>query len=82
MAESGTDDATTATELWLGVVAPRCLGRTGAHPLAVRVDGQCALQPPSPAANPASEELFRALAWACEGGLFALKTGNCARGEK
>ena len=47
-----------------------------------RVDGQCALQPPSPAGNPASEELFRTLSWTGAGGLFALKTGNCAKGEK
>ena len=59
--ESGTDDATTVTGLWFGAVAPRCLGRAGDHPVAARVDDQYALQPHSPAGNPASAELLRTL---------------------
>src|SRR5688500_9698549 len=81
VAQSGAGDPTAVAGLWVGAVAPRRLGGAGGHPVAARLDGQRALLTPSPAGNPASGELFRALSRPCTGGLFALKTGSCTLGE-
>jgi len=56
------------------------VGGAGCHPVAARLDGQCALFTPSPTRNPAPGELFRPVSWSCAGGLFALKAGSCGIG--
>jgi hypothetical protein len=76
MAESGAVNSTALTGLRVGAVAAGRLGGAGGDPVAARLDGQRALQPPPSARNPASGELFHALSWACAGGVFALKTGS------
>src|SRR5690349_18911957 len=76
VAEPGAGDPTAVAGLWVGAVVARCLGGTRGHPVAAGVDGQRALQSPSPARNPAPGKLFGALSRACAGGVFALKTGS------
>src|SRR5205823_5318338 len=75
--QSGAYHPEAAAGLWVGAVAPRCLGGAGGDPVAAWLDGQRALQPPASARNPAAGKLFRPVSRACAGGLFALKTGSC-----
>jgi hypothetical protein len=77
VAQAGPGHPATVAGRWVGTVAPGRLGGARRPQVATRVDGPCALLPPSPVSNPASGELFRAVARACPGGGVALKTGSC-----
>src|SRR5438105_12470819 len=77
VAQPGPGDALAVAGVWISALAAGRLGGARRHPLAARVEGQRALQLPSPARNPASGKLFRALSWAGAGRFFALKTGSC-----
>src|SRR2546425_13363252 len=81
VAESGASHPAAVAGLWVGTVAPRRLGGAGGHPVAARLDGECALLTPPSARNTASGKLFRPLSWACPGGIFVLKAGSW-RGEQ
>src|SRR5215472_11279278 len=49
----------TCFECDVSALAAGRVGGAGGDPVATRLDGQCALQPPPPARNPAPGELFR-----------------------
>src|ERR1041384_7228988 len=77
VAQSGPGDALAVAGVWISALVAGRVGGPRGDPGAARVDGQRALQPPSPARNPASGKLFRALSRACTGRFFALKAGSC-----
>src|SRR5262245_45569732 len=62
----------------LRVSAPAAGSMDGArgYLLALRLDGQYPLRPPSPARSPAPAKLSGSVSRTCKGTLFALKTGS------
>src|SRR5207302_8036735 len=76
--ESGAYHASAVTGLRVGAVAPGRVGGARGHPVAARLDGQCAFFTPASPRNPAPGKLFRPVSRACPGGIFALKAGSCA----
>src|SRR5207249_5997385 len=77
--ESGAYHASAVTGLRVGAVAPGRVGGARGHPVAARLDGQCAFFTPASPRNPAPGKLFRPVSRACPGGVFALKAGSCKR---
>jgi hypothetical protein len=75
----GVGDPPALTGLWVGTVAPGRLGGAGRPSVAARRDGQCPLQSPASARNPAPGKLFHPVSRACTGGLCVRKTGSCSR---
>src|SRR5262249_22674256 len=67
----------------LRVSAPAAGSMDGArgYLLALRLDGQYPVRPPSPARSPAPAKLSGSVSRTCKGTLFALKTGSCSAGE-
>src|SRR5215468_799581 len=65
----------------LRVSAPAAGSMDGArgYLLALRLDGQYPVRPPSPARSPAPAKLSGSVSRTCKGTLFALKTGSWSR---
>src|SRR5215831_10618955 len=63
----------------LRVSAPAAGSMDGArgYLLALRLDGQYPVRPPSPARSPAPAKLSGSVSRTCKGTVFALKTGSC-----
>src|SRR5262249_60940848 len=76
VAEPSASHPLAAAGIWGSPSAARSVDRAGSHAAAPRMDGQCALQSPSPGGKAPPARLCRALSWTYTGALFALKTGS------
>src|SRR5262245_25778676 len=78
VAQSCAGDPPPLAGLRLSAPAAGSMDGARGYLLALRLDGQYPVRPPSPARSPAPAKLSGSVSRTCKGTVFALKTGSCS----